>query len=57
MKDRVAAVLLQEPGITIDYIEIADPETLAPLDKVAPKTVLLAAIRVGRTRLIDNIVL
>jgi pantoate--beta-alanine ligase len=44
------------PGIRLDYAEVADPETLAPLEGVVtgPARALVAAF-VGRTRLIDNL--
>jgi pantoate--beta-alanine ligase len=50
-------VLLQEKGLSIDYIEIVDPETLAPFTVISGEIVILVAVRLGRTRLIDNIVL
>jgi pantoate--beta-alanine ligase len=49
--------LQREKGIVVEYIEIADPETLTPLARVTGKTVLLVAVRLGRTRLIDNILI
>ncbi len=57
LKDRIRSVLLQEKGMEIDYIEIADPESLAPLPVVKTPAVVLAAVRLGRTRLIDNILI
>ena len=43
------------PGLTIDYLAVIDPETfLAPAD--FRRDILLAgAVKVGRTRLIDNV--
>jgi hypothetical protein len=41
-------VLAEEPRVQADYVE------LAPLDG---RVYLLAAVRSGRTRLIDNVVL
>ena len=39
----------------IDYVEVRDSETLAPvLDSGRPMR-LLAAARIGKTRLIDNV--
>jgi pantoate--beta-alanine ligase len=55
LKDDVRAELLKERGIQIDYLEIVDPESLAPLSVVKTPAVILAAVRLGRTRLIDNI--
>jgi len=38
----------------IDYIAIADPETLAPVETLDKPAVALVAVRIGETRLIDN---
>ncbi|MCK9418082.1 MAG: pantoate--beta-alanine ligase [Nitrospirae bacterium] len=57
LKSRIQAVLREEKGIEIDYIEIADHETLAPLSSAKDSMVLLVAVRLGRTRLIDNLVI
>jgi pantoate--beta-alanine ligase len=39
----------------IDYVELCDSETLAPVTAVERPARLLAAARIGRTRLIDNL--
>lgn len=50
----VRGVIEREPGIKLDYAEIADANTFEPaLTLKKPSYVLLAA-RVGATRLIDN---
>ena len=47
-----------EPAATsIDYVEARDADTLAPIDRIASRAVLAVACRVGKTRLIDNVVL
>lgn len=51
------AVLGEEPMVTIDYLAIADAATLEPIESVTPGSVAMVAARVGRTRLIDNVVL
>ena len=38
----------------IDYVEVADAETLKPVDVVRANSVLLLAVFFGKTRLIDN---
>ena len=38
----------------IDYVEVADAETLKPVDMVRANSVLLLAVFFGKTRLIDN---
>jgi pantoate--beta-alanine ligase len=46
---------LQQAGITqIDYIALADPDSLAERTTVDQPTIALIAARVGTTRLIDN---
>jgi len=57
LKNTIEAVLHEEQGIAIDYIECADPETLVPLPSAGNSMVLLVAVRVGRTRLIDNVLI
>jgi pantoate--beta-alanine ligase len=39
----------------LDYVEVADPETLAPLSIAREDARLFAAVRFGRARLIDNV--
>jgi pantoate--beta-alanine ligase len=55
LRNAMRAIIQEEKGIVVDYLEIADHETLAPLLRVLNKAVILAAVRIGRTRLIDNI--
>ncbi len=57
LKSRIQTVLQQEKGIEIDYIEVVDHETLVPLSSEKDVMVLLVAVRLGRTRLIDNLVI
>jgi pantoate--beta-alanine ligase len=47
-------------GARIDYVDVADPETLrilGPGDRAGDRALLALAAHVGRTRLIDNVVL
>ena len=41
----------------LDYVSVADPFTLDELDRPAERVVILLAARVGRARLIDNVLL
>jgi pantoate--beta-alanine ligase len=43
--------------LEIEYIAVVDPERFQPVQAVDDETVVAVAGRVGRTRLIDNIVL
>lgn len=56
-EDAVAAAraTLAQVGFRVDYVELRDAETLAPVALFEKPARLLAAARLGRTRLIDNI--
>jgi pantoate--beta-alanine ligase len=41
----------------IEYIEIVDAETLCPIKKIDRPALVALAVRIGRTRLIDNIII
>ncbi len=49
------ANLEETPGIVVDYITVADAETLEEISEPRQKMVALVAARVGTTRLIDNL--
>jgi pantoate--beta-alanine ligase len=51
------AALAEEPAVRLDYLAIASPETLEPVERAEPGTVVAVAARVGATRLIDNVIL
>jgi len=53
----VRRVLATEPTVKVEYVAIVEPATLAPVETVGPETVVALAARLGRTRLIDNIIL
>ena len=55
VKQKARAVVAQEKVVEVDYVEIVDPETVAPLDPVRIPAVVLIAARIGTTRLIDNL--
>lgn len=44
-------------GVTTEYINVVDAETFLPSHAASAESCLVAAIRVGRKRLIDNVVL
>jgi pantoate--beta-alanine ligase len=46
---------LAAAGVRVDYVEIVHPDTLAPVTRAEPGSVLLVAGFVGPTRLIDNV--
>ena len=57
LREAGRAVVVQEPGVRLDYFEIVDPDTLDPIDPIAGKALAAVAAYVGATRLIDNVVL
>lgn len=55
--EEVESLFAAVPGVRLDYVSIADPETLAPLDRLEGPAVCALAAFVGSTRLIDNTLL
>jgi len=47
----------REQTVILEYIAVADPQSLAPVDAADAGSIVAIAARVGNTRLIDNIVL
>jgi pantoate--beta-alanine ligase len=45
------------PGVQIDYISVADPITLTELERIKDSALASLAVKIGRTRLIDNVIL
>lgn len=45
------------PLVRLEYLAVADPETLAPIARVSSRAVIAVAAQVGKTRLIDNYLL
>jgi len=57
LRREMTELIQKQPLATIDYVSIADAETLDELDKVYPPALILLAVKIGNTRLIDNVVL
>jgi pantoate--beta-alanine ligase len=49
-----ALALLRREGIEPEYLELVDPDTLAPVASIQGEALALVAARVGAIRLIDN---
>ena len=56
---RIRRVMLNaisaQPLTRVEYLAVCNPQTLEPLKHVIDRTLLLGAIRLGRIRLIDNL--
>ena len=50
-------VFKKTPEARLDYVAVAHPETLRELPRVESDAILLVACRIGRTHLIDNMLL
>jgi len=50
-------VLASEPQVALEYLEMVDPDTLEPVERITQPALLAIAARVGSTRLIDNVLL
>jgi pantoate--beta-alanine ligase len=56
IRQRMTTLIQRQPLAEIDYISIADAETLEELDLIRPPALVSMAVRIGKTRLIDNVV-
>jgi pantoate--beta-alanine ligase len=54
VKDFVQSYILEHPHTEIDYIALCDPVTLEDVNILTEGTLVALAVRVGKTRLIDN---
>jgi len=57
LRREMTALIQKEPLATIDYVSVADAQTLEELDEVNPPALVSLAVRIGPVRLIDNVVL
>jgi pantoate--beta-alanine ligase len=56
IRRQMTELIQKQPLANIEYISIADAETLDELDRVKPPALVSLAVRIGKTRLIDNVV-
>ena len=54
IRRRMISLIEQEPLARIDYVSLADAETLAELDLIDRPALASLAVWIGKTRLIDN---
>jgi pantoate--beta-alanine ligase len=57
LKQMIEAYIKSEPLADIDYVEIVDADNLHKLDVIENRALLALAVRIGKTRLIDNTIL
>jgi pantoate--beta-alanine ligase len=57
VREAMTEFILAEPLAKIDYISMIDPTTLNELEEAGPQALVSLAVRIGKTRLIDNILL
>jgi len=57
LEARGRAVLAAVPAIVVEYLAVVEPERLEPVSRADAGTVVMVAGRIGKTRLIDNIIL
>jgi len=57
LRRAMLAVLAQEPAAQVDYVSVADPDTLEELQRIERGALASMAVRIGATRLIDNLLL
>ncbi len=58
IRKEMTSLIQSEPHVAgIDYVSIADAETLEELDKIDRQALVSLAVKIGKPRLIDNIIL
>lgn len=55
--EEVKGSLSKVEGLEIEYVNIVHPETLEDVERITDSAVLATAVRIGSTRLIDNVIL
>jgi pantoate--beta-alanine ligase len=57
LRKEMTSLIESEPKANIDYVSIADPETLEELEQIEDQALVSMAVRIGKTRLIDSMTL
>jgi len=57
IRQQMLTLIQKQPLAAIDYVSITDTKTLDELDTVKPPALVSLAVKIGNTRLIDNVVL
>jgi len=56
VKREMEKVLVGAGDLSIDYVEIVDPESLETVDHIEDDILIMVAVHIGKVRLIDNVV-
>jgi len=57
LRQAMVSLISKEPLAEVDYVSVADSQTLEELSEIDMTALASLAVRIGKTRLIDNIVL
>ncbi|MBI2907258.1 MAG: pantoate--beta-alanine ligase [Chloroflexi bacterium] len=57
LRRQIIELIQKEPLASIDYVSVADPDSLEELAHINSTALVSMAVRIGRTRLIDNTLL
>lgn len=55
VKEFIEGLIGSEPKARIDYVEVVDAHTLEEIEKLKGEVLIALAVKIGKTRLIDNI--
>ncbi len=56
LRDEALKTIAEYPEARVEYFELTDPETLQPIEMVEGPVLIAAAMWLGSTRLIDNLI-
>jgi len=57
IRKAVRDLIESEPLAVVDYVAVVDPETLTPAARMGKELLIALAVRIGHTRLIDNMLI
>lgn len=57
IREEAVRTISAHEEVVVDYVALCDPETLDDVDEINAPTLMALAVKVGKTRLIDNMLL
>jgi pantoate--beta-alanine ligase len=57
VRERLLETISSERLAKLDYAEIVNPGSLEPVDRIDGEALVALAVTIGKTRLIDNLIL